>query len=61
MLPNRADGIFAIAGCADNRLIRTPKVDPIAANGLRFRNYFVTIPFVSHIFRPLRHFAFIHV
>src|SRR5262245_55069331 len=29
-------------GCTGNRLIRTPNIDCLAANGVRFRNHFVT-------------------
>jgi len=29
-------------GCAGNRLIQTPNIDRLAANGVRFKNHFVT-------------------
>ena len=36
------DQRFDSMGCAGNRLIRTPNLDRLAANGARFRNHFVT-------------------
>jgi arylsulfatase A-like enzyme len=36
------DQRFDSLGCAGNQLIRTPNIDRLAANGVRFRNHFVT-------------------
>ena len=36
------DQRFDSLGCAGNRLIQTPNIDRLAANGVRFRNHFVT-------------------
>ena len=35
------------AGCYGNAEIRTPNLDRIAATGVRFENYFVTVPVCS--------------
>ena len=39
-------GIWA-AGCYGNPEIRTPKIDSLAATGVRFENFFITIPVCS--------------
>ncbi len=36
------DQRFDSLGCTGNRLIQTPNIDRLAANGVRFRNHFVT-------------------
>jgi len=36
------DERFDSLGCAGNRIIQTPNIDRLAANGVRFRNHFVT-------------------
>ena len=39
-------GVWA-AGCYGNSEIQTPNIDRIAATGVRFENFFVTIPVCS--------------
>ena len=39
-------GVWA-AGCYDNPEIRTPNIDRLAATGVRFENFFITIPVCS--------------
>ena len=39
-------GVWA-SGCYGNREIRTPNIDRIAATGVRFENFFITIPVCS--------------
>ena len=39
-------GVWA-AGCYGNPEIRTPNIDRIAATGVRFDNFFITIPVCS--------------
>src|SRR6185503_20156148 len=38
------DQRFDALGCAGNRVIQTPNIDRLAAQGVRFRNHFVTTP-----------------
>ena len=38
------DQRFDALGCAGNRIIQTPNIDQLAAQGVRFRNHFITTP-----------------
>lgn len=44
--PKDDQGIWA-AGCYGNPEIRTPNIDRLAATGVRFENFFITIPVCS--------------